>query len=328
MHRKVVLILGIIAITSFSGCIGTENQWALSNTQIDVLMRDYDGSGITIGIVDTGIDRSHPALSHMNIVAWKDFVNGYNYTYDDNGHGTHIAGILAARSNWYDFLLGRPRLEGIAPAADYIIVKAIDRNGSGTDSNVAASIKFCADNGAQIICLSLGGKPLPLLGSGTENAASNAASKGIFVIAAAGNDNGASDVAAPANQKDIIAVGAVDSNNIIASFSQKGNNAGILPGIGGRSDPNKKPEVVAPGVDIDSCWKDGRYAKASGTSQAVPYVGGAIALVLQAHGPVSVSTMKTAMMNTAKKCDNQNTPHDDRYGYGLIQAARLLDALG
>ncbi len=335
MKSKVVCAILALAIfvSALSGCLSTENQWALSSTQIDKLMQKYDGSGITIGIVDTGIDAGHQALSGINVVVWSDFVNGLKEPYDDNGHGTHVAGILAAHSNWYDPLLGRPMLKGIAPSASYIIVKAIDKNGTGSDQNVASAINFCADNGADVICLSLGGKNIPILGTDTENAASSAASKGIFVIAAAGNDPQASDVAAPANQQNVIAVGAVDSYNKIADFSQKGNNAGIIPGLGGRSDPNKKPEVVAPGVGIVSCWKNGEYRYAYGTSQAVPYVGGALALVLQARGgsPHSasfVSTVKTAIMNTAKKCPGQAAAaHDDRYGYGLIQVADLLAAL-
>ncbi|MDD5503117.1 MAG: S8 family serine peptidase [Candidatus Thermoplasmatota archaeon] len=330
MKNRVLCVILALAITIsvFSGCLSTENQWALSNTQLDVLMSKYDGSGITIGIVDTGVDISHPALSAMSIIAWKDYVNGKSSPYDDNGHGTHVCGILAATSNWYDFFFGRPEINGIAPKASYIIAKAIDSGGSGTDQNVAAAINFCASNGADVICLSLGGKDnIPILGTNTGNAASSAASNGIFVVAAAGNDEAASDVAIPADQQNVIAVGAVDSNNVIASFSQRGSNGGILPGVGGRSDPNKKPEVVAPGVGIISCWKEGLYGKASGTSQAVPYAGGAIALVLQAHGPVSISAMKTALMNTAKKCPGQATPHDNRYGYGLIQAADLLAAL-
>ena len=329
------VLLACITISAFSGCLSAENQWALSNTQINVLMNDYDGSGITIGIVDTGIDSSHPALSGMkDHIKWKDYINGKSEPYDDNGHGTHVAGILAARSSWYDPLFGRPILDGIAPSASYIIVKAIDRNGTGSDSNVADAINFCANNGADIICLSLGGGTIPILGTSTENAAADAAARGIFVVSAAGNDPQASDVAAPANQQDVIAVGAVNSNCKIADFSQKGDNDGMLPGFQGttvdqseREDPNKKPEVVAPGVGITSCWKEGTYAVAQGTSQAVPYVGGAIALVLQARGSVSVSAMKTDLMNTAKKCPGQATPHDDQYGYGLIQAKALLDKL-
>jgi len=166
-----------------------------------------------------------------------------------------------AHSSWYDPLFGRPMLKGIAPSASYIIVKAIDKNGTGSDQNVASAINFCASNGADVICLSLGGKNILILGTNTENAAASAASKGIFVIAAAGNDPQASDVAAPANQQNVIAVGAVDSYNKIADFSQKGNNAGIIPGLGGRSDPNKKPEVVAPGVGIVSCLS---YRRAAG----------------------------------------------------------------
>lgn len=308
----------------FSGCISNENQWALSNTQIGILMQKYDGSGITIGIVDTGVDASHPALSQMNVVAWKDYIKKNQAPYDDNGHGTHVCGILAATSNWYDFIFGRPKISGIAPKAEYIIVKAIDANGTGTDQNVADAIYFCVNNGADIICLSLGGKSnIPILGTNTGSAASSAAANGILVVAAAGNDVSASDVAIPADQQNIIAVGAVDSNNAIAPFSQGGNNGFFSF----RSDPNKKPEVVAPGVGIVSCWKDGLYGTASGTSQAVPYVGGAIALVLQARGPTSVSAMKAALMESSQKCTGQSVPHDDRYGYGLLQASYLLNAL-
>jgi serine protease AprX len=310
-------------------------------TQIQQLMDNgLTGKGVTIGIVDTGIDIKHPDLKDMRIKAWKDYIHGSETPYDDNGHGTHVAGILAAKGSLFRFLLTGTWLKGIAPDSDYIIVKAIDETGVGSDTNIANGINFCVNYGTDIICLSLGGKKwYSFIGTKTEDACNNAMDAGIFIVAAAGNwgpDN--SDVTTPASLQYMIAVGAVDKDRTIAPFSSKGDNG---PGTllkPERTDPNKKPELVAPGIDVLSDWLNARYAQASGTSQAVPFVVGTIALLLEAYphykhdSPSSgslytIMLFKNLLMETAKKCDDQTTPHDDYYGYGLVQAQRVYEGL-
>lgn len=318
-----------------------KSEWAYEITQLRKMnAQGFEGNGVVVGIVDTGIDAKHVDLDHIKIIAWKDYINNKEKPYDDDGHGTHVAGIICADG----------KLKGGAKEVSLIVVKAIDRKGKGTDEDVADAIDFCVEKGADIICLSLGGNRWPVVGSRTENACKRAIDKGVFVVAAAGNDgkNDDGDVASPANVEYVIAVGAVDKNKKIAPFSSKGNNTeGIIPGYQGKDpilgvkidptetwdDPNKKPELVAPGVDICSTWKGNSYAKANGTSQAVPFVCSAIALILDddalpqyrhdgkdGGSKDTIKKFKNEFMNTAQKLDNQDRPHDDHYGYGLIQA--------
>ncbi len=281
-----------------------------------------DGEGVTIGIVDTGINASHPDLDHINIIAWKDYVNDRQDPYDDQGHGTFMAGIIAADG----------KINGAAPKVDIVVVKAISSDGSGSDSDVADGIDFCVSNGADVILLSLGGRARFLnLGDESALASERAIDQGVIVVAAAGNDgeNDDGDVASPATVEDVIAVGAIDKYKNIASFSSEGENDGsIFPVRFPRSDPDKKPEVVAPGVDIVSTYYlDGEYATGSGTSQATAFVAGGIVLLLDAHPEYQridsdmVSLFKNVFMNTAENCPGQDTPHDDHYGYGLIKFA-------
>ncbi len=303
-------------------------EWAFEITQItDLNDNGFDGDGVIIGIVDSGIDITHPDLAHINITAWVDYVGSKPEPYDDNGHGTHVAGIIAAQGE----------IDGIAPKVKMVVVKAISSSGSGSDSNVARGIDFCVDNGADVICLSLGGKPRFLnLGDDTAQACEDAIDQGVFVVAAAGNDGEDDDgeVASPATVDGVIAVGAVDEDKSIAPFSSEGNNEGEIPGyqwwdLTEPVDPNKKPELVAPGVDIVSTWLDEEYAKASGTSQATAFVAGGVVLILDADPEYqreggnggdadAVTDLKNAFMDTAEKWPGQDT-HDDRYGYGLIK---------
>ena len=158
-----------------------------------------DGSGVKVCIVDSGIDTSHKDLDDMNLVAWRDFVNNQEQPYDDQGHGTSMAGILVA-DGW---------IEGVAPKVELVVAKALSSDGSGDDGIVADAIDWCVEQGVQIISLSLGGAPglIPFNifgGRDSGDAADDAINQGIVVIAAAGNDGGPDDdgdVAHPSSEK-------------------------------------------------------------------------------------------------------------------------------
>jgi subtilisin family serine protease len=300
-------------------------EWAFEVTQIkDMNKDDYKGEGIVVGIVDTGIDPSHPDLDHINITGWMDNVNSRAEPYDDQGHGTHIAGIIAAQGE----------IDGVAPDVKLVVVKAISSGGSGSDSDVADGIDYCVEKGADVICLSLGGMARLLnIGDSTAAACEDAIDAGVYVVAAAGNDgeDDDGDVSSPAVVDGVIAVGAIDEDKRLASFSSIGDNDGILPfPIDDREDPDKKPELVAPGVDIVSTYLEEGYATASGTSQATAFVAGCIAILLDADSHYkrdggsggdsdAITQVKNALMNSAEKLSGQDTPHDDHYGYGLIK---------
>lgn len=353
IKKAIAISITITFIISSSGCLEflfpkeqsiSRSEWAFSLTQINELnAKNLTGNNVTIAIVDTGIELSHQDLSHLaERVVWKDFINGKNTPYDDNGHGTHIAGIIYANG----------KIKGIAWNVKLIVAKALDKNGRGNDNTVAKAIRWTTDpngdgnnsDGADVITLSLGGDKTPLdLGDDTVSACKEAISEGIFVVAAAGNEGpNNSDVSSPSHAELVISVGAIDENKKIANFSSRGDNDGLLPNVpnppdNDRKDPNKKPELVAPGVNIFSTWKDNSYATAGGTSQSTAFVSGIIALILEAYpkyqhesndGEDTIKEFKDAFMKTAEKCPGQKSPHDDRYGYGLIKGKKLLDRLG
>jgi bacillopeptidase F len=336
----------IIVAPALSGCIFFHKKpaehpaegrslWAYNMTQIlEMNELNFTGQGVTVALVDSGIDLSHPAFRNLTLAGWKDFVNGDDAPYDDDGHGTEMAGIIAGG-------------EGGAPNASLLVVKAIAADGSSTDARVAEAVRYCLDpNGdgdrsdaADIISMSLGGGRLPILGTETERAVNEAISLGSFVVAAAGNDaeNGAADVSSPASVKYVIAAGAVNRTGVIAPFSSMGANGGSLfPPVLPRQDPDKKPEVVAPGVDIWCDVPGGGHEFGSGTSHSTAFVSCCLALVLSAlpqykvasnDGETTIVKFKQVLMDTALKLDGQAVPHDDHYGYGLIQAYAAYAAL-
>ena len=300
--------------------------WAFNLTEATTLQDEgLDGTGVRVCIVDTGIDLTHPDLRHVNVVAWRDFVNGRSQPYDDEGHGTAMAGIIFARG----------RLRGAAPLAGLIAVKAIGASGSGGDQGIANAVDFCTDpdgdrnlaDGAHVISLSLGGESRPVIGTRTEDAVNRAIDLGILVIAAAGNDGQSDDgdVESPASVERVVAVGAIDSQRLIASFSSRGANLTGNPPVP-RQNPDKKPEVVAPGVQIATTLNGGSYAHVTGTSPAAALVAGIVALLLQLHpqykhNPSGIDAFKSALMTAALRVAGQDLQHDVRYGYGIPQGA-------
>ena len=279
------------------------------------------GQGVTVAIIDTGIDLTSPYLEGVALAGWLDLINHRDEPYDDNGHGTAMASIL----------VGTGTLAGGAPRASLIMIKAIAGDGTGDDTTVADAINIAAANGAEIISLSLGGSPgLLRIGSAAAQATEAAANLGILVVGSAGNDGGPNDdgrVASPGSATHAISVGAVDRENVLAPFSSKGS-APLFP-----RDPNQKPEVVAPGVGITVAWTGGATSTVSGTSPAAVFVAVGLALLLEAHptlqraGATGVSSIKAAIAQTALKVSGQNSPHDDFYGYGLFQASAASSQL-
>lgn len=308
-----------------------DNDWALEVTQADELQaRGLDGSGIIVCIIDTGVDLRHPDLQGVTLIAWKDLVNGRPRPYDDDGHGTNMVGLIASQG----------RLLGFAPGISLIVVKAIEAGGQGLSSVVVRAISFCMDpfgdgRRSHIISLSLGGSTRPIERDEVAEKAREAVSAGIIVVAAAGNEGPTSrDLQSPASEELVIAVGAIDRDLKIAPFSQRGSNDPSLFNPEGRADPNKKPEVVAPGVDLVTTHLNGTYVKVSGTSAATAVVAGILALVLQGAPTLAtqpslsgILELKVTLMKSSRKLPDQDEKHDDLYGYGLIQAGALLEML-
>ena len=254
------------------------------------------GSTIIVAIIDTGVDLNHPDLAGK-IVAGYDFVNNDSIAQDDQGHGSHVAGIAAAVSN------NGTGIAGISWGARIMPVKVLDSSGSGWTSDIAAGITWAADNGAKVINLSLGG---PTGSTTMESAVDYATSQGVLVVAAAGN-SGDSSPQFPASYANVLAVAATDSSNTRASFSSYGSFV----------------DIAAPGVSIYSTIFDNGYSSMSGTSMAAPHVAGAAALLWNYSANLdSVAEVRTALESTA--LDLGTAGRDDFYGYGLVQ---LLNAL-
>ena len=297
-------------------------------------IKGLDGTGVRVCIVDSGIDTSHKDLSGINLVAWRDFVNNQEQPYDDQGHGTSMAGILVA-DGW---------MKGVAPEVELVVAKALSGNGTGDDGIVADAIDWCVDQGSHIISLSLGGAPgllpfNPFGGRDSSDAADDAIDQGIVVIAAAGNDGGPEDdgdVAHPSSERLVISVGGHTEDGSHWSGSSTGdNNGNLLPLILPRQDPHKKPEVVAPAQGVPVVNNDGTWSIVDGTSAATVFVTGAIALLLEAQpslagnetsgSSASVIQIKQALMDTAKPQPGQDG-HDDDYGYGMLQIENLINS--
>jgi serine protease AprX len=291
------------------------------------------GEGVNVCIVDTGLQLNHPDLEGFDVAGWMDVVQGKSNPYDDNGHGTNMAGILIA-DGW---------LDGIAKNVNLYVTKALLENGSGYEEDVVAGIDWCINQNVSIISLSLGGGQdlFPLLGSSgrtIEDSVNDATARGIFVVAAAGNDGGDDDdgdVASPGSERRVICVGGVTQSGDHWSKSSTGSNGpSFLPPKLPRGDPDKKPELVAPAKEVPVLNTEGTWSSASGTSAATVYVTGALALLLEAHpelasngtdGDVStIDQVKDWLMQTVQPKDGQ-TDHDDNYGYGLLDIEALLE---
>lgn len=268
----------------------------------------YNGSGIKIAILDTGVDADHPMLQGR-IVLQQDFTGeGFDDVY---GHGTHVAGIAAGHDENYT---------GVAPGAIIYNGKVLDNSGNGYLSWLINGIDWAmdpdgnplTDDGADIISLSLGatysGNPEDLLNAPEVEKVREAISKGIVVVIASGNCgsgcNGFYGVTTPGITPEAITVGAVDDNNDWAYFS----SGGIVNGT-------VKPDIVAPGVSICSSVPTG-YACYSGTSMATPHVSGAVALLLQKDNTLNPVQVKDILKSTA--LDLGDAGEDTKYGAGLI----------
>lgn len=226
------------------------------------------GLGVKVCVVDSGIDKTHPDLianidGGRNFVVIKGRLSADNWN-DDNGHGSHVAGTIAAVEN----LIG---VVGVAPEAKLFAAKVLDSRGSGYLSDVADGITACVSAGAKVINMSLGASGDPNADSPLKTAIINAQAAGVLVVVAAGNEGQDIKNTIPAGYPSVIAVSALNSSDQFASWS----NFGL--------DEN---DFAAPGVNILSTWKGGQYNTISGTSMASPHVAGVAALHLSAQSPL------------------------------------------
>jgi thermitase len=255
-------------------------------------------SWVTIAIIDTGVDRTHPDLI-LKTQAGYNVLSPGDAPLDDNGHGTHVAGIAAAASN------NGIGIAGVSWGAQIMPVKVLNASASGTYADVASGIIWAVANGAQVINLSLGGSAYSAI---LESAVDYAYNRGVVLVAASGNAGGSS-ILYPARYTQVIAVGATDSNNQRGAFSNFGNGM----------------ELVAPGVSIYSTELGGGYSYRSGTSMAAPFVSGLAAILIGMSGNYDAGLVREQMNNSA--LDLGEPGWDAYHGYGLIQMDSALKLL-
>lgn len=238
-------------------------QYGISLTNAEYMWKKgYYGKDVVIAIIDTGCDSKHPDLQGR-IIEGKNFTTDDNSNpsiYEDyNGHGTHVAGIICANNKIKGAV-------GIAPQAKLLILKALDKNGSGSYQGLINALNYAIDKKVDIISMSLGGpNDLP----GLHDVIVKAINQNIVVVCAAGNrgDNNyaTQELDYPGSYEEVIEVGAIDQNKKPAFFSNS----------------NQYVDLLAPGVQILSTYKNQSYATLSGTSMATPYVSGALALLIE-----------------------------------------------
>ncbi|WP_042462717.1 S8 family peptidase [Neobacillus dielmonensis] len=267
--------------------ISTEDGWNFTRGSKDV----------KIAVVDTGVDLDHPDLAGKLLPGY-NAVDDNDNPEDDNGHGTHVAGIIASNTNNGEGVAGITWNNPIIP------IKVMNSDGSGGSFDVAEGIRWAVDHGANVINLSLGNYQSSSL---LEDAISYALSKDVVVIAAAGNDN-TNQPSYPAAYQGVLGVAAVDWNGKRAEFSNYGDYI----------------DIAAPGVDIPSTYLQGEYASLSGTSMAAPHVTALAGLIRSINPKLKNTEVIDVMRNHTQKAQPGTEPY---YGSGIINNMASLQAV-
>jgi len=258
------------------------------------------GAGVAVAVLDTGIDTDHPDLA-ANYQGGYDFVNGDGLPEDDNGHGTHVSGIIAADNN-------SAGIVGVAPNAGIVAVKVLDSNGEGYLSVIIDGIDWVIANqsgyGIKVANMSFGG-------SGSSEALHTAVqglyNAGVTIAASAGNNRSNAAYFIPAAYAEVLCISALASGDKFASYSNYGSVV----------------DLIAPGSDVKSTWPGGGFATLSGTSMAAPHVAGAAALYLDNHEATPAEVMQ-ALLATGEKPKRGKWPGDpDGIAEPLVDAEPL-----
>ena len=297
-------------------------QWNFKNINLENAWDISQGAGAVVAVIDTGVAYENyksykraPDLKGTSFVNGYDFVENDKHPNDENGHGTHLAGTIAQTTN------NNIGTAGIAPKASIMPIKVLDKNGKGNYFDVAQGIIWAADHGADIINLSLGGPYAPKY---LENACSYAYSKGVTIIAAAGNDSG-KEILYPAHYDDyVIAVGAVRFDGTKSYYSNIGSSLDIMaPGGDLKVDQNN--DGYGDGI-LQQTLKNNRqkfeYYFFQGTSMACAHISGAAAL-LASQGINTPQKIREALQTTAK--DKGKSGWDKKYGWGIVDIFQALN---
>ena len=273
--------------------------WGIDRIRAPLAWDISKGKGVKVAVLDSGIDFTHPDIA-PNYKGGISFVSSETSPKDFNRHGTHVAGTIGAAKNDFGVI-------GVAPSAYLYAVKVLGSNGSGNWSWLIAGIDWCINNGIHVINMSLGGSSAP---TALQTMCDLAWNKGLILVAAAGNEDGADaddTVGYPAKYKSVIAVSNITDTNVLSPSSSRG----------------PKVELCAPGTNILSTVPGGGFSSLTGTSMASPHVAGTAALALSTHRwPPSGMANNTAIRRLlALTADNLGVPNRDRlYGFGRVDA--------
>jgi serine protease len=280
-------------------------QWDFSKIHVADAWAKSTGAGVTVAVIDTGVDATHPDLAGQVLTGYDEISGTVGGNTDPNGHGTHVAGTIAALTG------NGVGVSAIAPDTRILPIRVLGSDGSGYMSDAANGIVYAADHGAEVINMSLGSEQQD---SSVTTAITYARSKGVVVVAAAGNERSSgSPVSYPAADPGVIAVAATDSNDNVASYSNQGSYV----------------DVAAPGSAILSTYPtalaSSGYNTLYGTSMASPHVA-AVAALLKAYNPeLTPDQVEQALESSA--VDLGTAGKDSDYGYGRIDAAAALAAV-
>ncbi len=268
--------------------------WGLAMTGIENIHKmGLDGDGVKVAVLDTRVDISHPDLQG----AVKDSFNAINDTSKTSGHGTAVAGVIAAQNN-NDGVLG------VAPGAHIFAVKMLHENGSGTSKGLVKALDYIEDLDIDIINLSLGAPAMPKY---VAKRMKRMEEEGRIFICAAGNTGKPNNVMFPAKLDCTIAVGAINRSREASAFSSRGPQVNI----------------AAPGEKILTTWASGGYKVISGTSFAAPFVAGVAALLKQKIPHLNREMLMDIIKASALDIDTPG--RDSRTGHGLINPEGMLD---
>ncbi|BBI31073.1 hypothetical protein KCTCHS21_04720 [Cohnella abietis] len=261
------------------GSVVTEKgiPWGVKHIQAPQVWNRTTGHRVKVGVIDTGVDFTHPDLRH-SLERGINLLHRMALPQDDNGHGTHISGTIAAANELQGMI-------GVAPRALIHPIKAFDHNGTAFVSDIILGIEWCVHNQMDVVNMSFGmkTKSRSLL-----NAVNNAYRSGILIVASSGNDGSIGTIDYPAHYTKTIAVGATNQQSRIASFT---NRSSLI-------------DIYAPGDRIVSAWLRGKHREMSGTSMATSHVTGAIALLLSLKPGLTPGQIKSIIKRSAKPLRN------------------------
>jgi type VII secretion-associated serine protease mycosin len=275
------------------------DQWGMTMLSAEKAWAVGPASSQLVAVLDTGVDARHPDLAGV-VTPGTDIVSGGDGTHDPNGHGTHVAGVIAAVAG------NGAGGAGLAQGARVLPVRVLDQTGWGSDANVAQGVLWAVDHGATVLNLSLAGdRPSALLTSALEHAMS----RGVLVVAGSGNSGDKGDpVLYPAANPGVLAVGAVNRDDVRPSWSSSGSHLSL----------------VAPGASVVSTVPGGGYEAWTGTSMASPFVAAAAALLKHAEPKLTPAQVRSRLMATAR--DLGAPGHDPLHGAGRLDVVAALAA--